>query len=74
MLCTSLRGGQNTGEDMDEHEALAARARCPGTSPEARRSALRSLFRSPRYNRCDGLDDYAEDFNRAGTDRGKHRV
>ena len=33
-------------------------------SDELRRSALRKLFGLPRFNFCDGLDDYAEDFTR----------
>jgi ferredoxin len=30
---------------------------------ELRREALRKLFRTARFNRCDGLDDYCEDYN-----------
>lgn len=33
-----------------------------GVSDALRRSALRRLFRSPKFNVTDGLDDYAEDF------------
>lgn len=34
----------------------------PKVSDELRRVALRSLFRSAKFNLVDGLDDYAEDY------------
>ncbi len=34
----------------------------PGVSEDLRRSALRKLFHSPKFNVCDGLDDYCDDF------------
>jgi hypothetical protein len=33
-----------------------------GVSEDLRRSALRKLFHSPKFNVCDGLDDYCDDF------------
>ena len=33
-----------------------------GVSEGLRRAALRKLFHSPKFNVCDGLDDYCEDF------------
>ncbi len=33
-----------------------------GVSQGLRRAALRKLFHSPKFNVCDGLDDYCEDF------------
>ncbi len=33
-----------------------------GVSESLRRSALRKLFHSPKFNVCDGLDDYCDDF------------
>ncbi len=35
----------------------------PRVSDELRRLALRKLFHTADFNVCDGLDDYAEDFN-----------
>ena len=34
----------------------------PDVDPSLRRMALRKLFRSPKFNVCDGLDDYCGDF------------
>ncbi|UCE88418.1 MAG: DUF3306 domain-containing protein [Pseudomonadota bacterium] len=34
----------------------------PKVSAELRRQALRRVFSSAKFNVCDGLDDYAEDF------------
>jgi hypothetical protein len=34
----------------------------PEVDESLRRQALRRLFRSPKFNVCDGLDDYCEDF------------
>jgi hypothetical protein len=45
------------GEDSDYSAFLA-----PGVDENLRRLALRKLFRSPKFNVCDGLDDYCEDF------------
>jgi hypothetical protein len=44
-------------EDSDYSLFMAA-----GVSPEKRKAALRQLFRSPKFNVIDGLDDYCEDF------------
>jgi len=33
-----------------------------GVSEDLRRSALRKVFHSPKFNVCDGLDDYCDDF------------
>lgn len=43
-------------QDSDYSAFLAA-----GVSPALRRRALRQLFRSPKFNVIDGLDDYCED-------------
>lgn len=45
------------GEDSDYSPFLAA-----DVDPDLRRRALRKLFRSPKFNVCDGLDDYCDDF------------
>jgi hypothetical protein len=34
----------------------------PKVDPLLRRKALRKLFHSPKFNVCDGLDDYCDDF------------
>ena len=44
-------------EDADYSAFLA-----PGIDDALRRKALRKLFHSPKFNICDGLDDYCEDF------------
>lgn len=36
----------------------------PGVSDDLRRAALRKLFRSPKFNVCDGLDDYCGDYTK----------
>ncbi len=36
----------------------------PGVSEGLRRAALRKLFSSAKFNVCDGLDDYAEDYTK----------
>lgn len=36
----------------------------PGVSENLRRQALRQLFRSPKFNITDGMDDYAGDYSR----------
>jgi hypothetical protein len=48
-------------ESLDEHSDYRGFL-SPKVSEELRRSALRKLFRQARFNVCDGLDDYAEDF------------
>jgi hypothetical protein len=58
---------------MSNEEAWAAHARRPDIPPHERRAMRRRLFRSARYNRCDGLDDYAEDFTVLPEHGGKHR-
>lgn len=45
------------GDDSDYSAFLA-----PEVDESLRRQALRRLFRSPKFNVCDGLDDYCEDF------------
>ena len=47
------------GEDSDYSAFMA-----PGVDGSLRRQALRKLFRSPKFNVCDGLDDYCDDFTR----------
>jgi hypothetical protein len=46
---------------LDEHSTLSAFF-AEGVSEELRRSALRKVFHLQKYNFCDGLDDYAEDY------------
>jgi hypothetical protein len=48
---------ESLNEDSDYSAFLS-----PRVSEELRRQALRKLFRSPAFNVCDGLDDYADDF------------
>jgi len=36
----------------------------PGVSDDLRRAALRKLFHSPKFNICDGLDDYCGDYTK----------
>jgi len=48
-------------ESLDEHADYRGFL-SPKVSEELRRSALRKLFSLPKFNVCDGLDDYAEDF------------
>lgn len=36
----------------------------PGVSENLRRQALRQLFRSPKFNITDGMDDYAGDYSK----------
>jgi len=44
--------------DDDDYSAFLSK----GVSDTLRKQALRRLFRSPKFNVVDGLDDYAEDF------------
>lgn len=44
-------------QDSDYSAFLA-----PEVDPSLRREALRKLFHSPKFNVCDGLDDYCGDF------------
>jgi hypothetical protein len=46
-------------QDSDYSAFLA-----PEVDPLLKRLALRKLFRSPKFNVCDGLDDYCDDFTR----------
>lgn len=46
-------------QDSDYSAFLA-----PEVDPLLKRMALRKLFRSPKFNVCDGLDDYCDDFTR----------
>jgi hypothetical protein len=48
---------ESLDEDSDYSPFLAA-----GVSPDVQRDALRKLFRSPKFNVRDGLDDYDLDF------------
>lgn len=36
----------------------------PGVSDDLRRAALRKVFRSAKFNVCDGLDDYCGDYTK----------
>ena len=47
------------GEDSDYLRVMAK-----GVSRDKRQAALRQLFRSPKFNVTDGLDDYCEDFTK----------
>ena len=47
------------GEDSDYSMFMAK-----GVSRDKRQAALRQLFRSPKFNVTDGLDDYCEDFTK----------
>jgi hypothetical protein len=48
---------ESLGDDDDYSDFLSE-----GVSESLRQAALRRLFRSPKFNVTDGLDDYAEDF------------
>jgi len=48
-------------DTLDEHSKLGAFF-AEGVSESLRRSALRKIFHLQKYNVCDGLDDYAEDY------------
>jgi len=48
-------------ESLNEHSDYRGFL-SPKVSEGLRRAALRKLFGQPRFNVCDGLDDYAEDF------------
>ena len=50
---------ESLGEDSDYSAFLS-----PKVDEGLRRQALRKLFRSPKFNVCDGLDDYCGDFTR----------
>ena len=52
------------GEDSDYSAFMAS-----GVDPSLRRQALRKLFSSPKFNVCDGLDDYCGDW-RSWTELG----
>jgi hypothetical protein len=47
------------GPDSDYSAFLS-----PKVDAALRRTALRKLFRSPKFNVCDGLDDYCDDFTK----------
>ena len=56
-----------TDEEMPPLESLTPESDysgflSPGVSESLRRVALRKLFHAPEFNRCDGLDDYDDDF------------
>lgn len=36
----------------------------PGVDADLRRKALRKLFASPKFNVCDGMDDYCDDYTK----------
>lgn len=48
-------------ESLDEHADYSGFF-SPKVSAELRRAALRKLFRAPRFNITDGLNDYDEDY------------
>jgi hypothetical protein len=45
-------------DESSDYSAFLA----PDVDDVLRRQALRKLFHSPKFNVCDGLDDYCEDF------------
>ncbi len=56
-----------TDADMPPLESLSGESDvsgflAKGISEGLRRAALRKLFHSPKFNVCDGLDDYCDDF------------
>ena len=56
-----------TDADMPPLESLSGESDvsgflAKGVSEGLRRAALRKLFHSPKFNVCDGLDDYCDDF------------
>lgn len=58
-----------TDEDMTPLEELGEESDysaffSEGVSEKLRQAALRKLFRSTKFNVCDGLDDYAEDYSK----------
>lgn len=50
-------------DSLDENSDYSAFL-APGVDESLRQRALRKLFRSPKFNVCDGLDDYCEDFTK----------
>lgn len=50
-------------EDLDEDSDFSPFL-SSGVSGKLRAAALRKLFRSAKFNICDGLDDYAEDYTK----------
>jgi hypothetical protein len=50
---------EELGEESDYSAFLSS-----GVSEKLRQTALRKLFRSAKFNICDGLDDYAEDYTK----------
>ena len=50
-------------DTLDEHSELGVFF-AEGVSESLRRIALRKIFHLEKYNICDGLDDYAEDYTR----------
>ena len=47
-------------DESSDYSAFLA----PGVDEALTRQALRKLFHSPKFNVCDGLDDYCEDFTK----------
>lgn len=50
---------ETLGEDADVSGFLSS-----GVSDDLRRAALRKLFHGPKFNICDGLDDYCGDYTK----------
>lgn len=50
---------EELGEESDYSGFLSS-----GVSEQLRKTALRKLFHSAKFNVCDGLDDYAEDYTK----------
>ncbi len=49
-------------EALDEHSDYSAFLSSSKVTEELKHLALRKLFRGAKFNVCDGLDDYAEDY------------
>lgn len=48
-------------DSLDEHSDVSSFF-SPGVADDLRHQVLRKLFHSAKFNVCDGLDDYAEDY------------
>jgi len=69
LTATEQTPPEPTDADMPPLESLTVDSDYSGfmsakVSEALRRAALRKLFHSPKFNVCDGLDDYCDDFTR----------
>lgn len=58
LLCDRDMPDINTLDEDSDYSGFLS----PGVSEELRKLALRKLFQGQRFNCCDGLDDYDEEF------------